>query len=451
MFPVLARLLQALRRDAGSECVLVTGSRFPALAKAKGDEHLLEGLRVVTVDEVTLSRKLSALNVTPAIFAKLAYSAADHPALRLLADEIVHAGAGPEPDVLLSCDMPNGFLADAWPRALKLHIEGGPYHRNPFPPSIFFDHLGMYGQSIIGRAGAQLRGLTASPEAGELVRAFRRRNQAALASVDPFQAYDLRNGFERICLLPLQVSGWYGFDELCPYRTQFEFLFDVLSAAPREIGVVVTEHDAGERMLAKSIPHPNQTLEYLRQTFPNFIYAKQFAAYSSPSQFLVPRVDGVWSISSGVGQLALLFEKSLGAPESSYLAGIAHATTLAGFFADLGRHAPENRDGFLAWLLERYLVPEGLYTDGAWLNKYLERRIDAARAANDPVEAFVPTADVDRLKTLWINRAPPPQARRYSSVEDSLEALLLSRSWRLTAPLRAAAQSLRALRNRAHA
>jgi hypothetical protein len=96
-------------------------------------------------------------------------------------------------------------------------------------------------------------------------------------------------------------------------------------------------------------------------------------------------------------------------------------------------------------------VPEGLYTDGAWLNKYLERRIDAARTADDSVDAFVPTADVDRLKSLWIKQAPPPQAQSYSSVEDSLEALLRSRSWRLTAPLRAVGHSLRALRKRVQA
>jgi hypothetical protein len=259
-FSVLARLLQSLRRDAGSDCALITGSRFPAFAKAKGDAHLLDGLRVVAIDEVELSRKLAALEVTPAIFTKLAYSSAVHPALEILADEIVRECAGPEPDVLLAFAMPTDFLSHAWPRTLRLHIEAGPYSRNPFPHSLFFDHLGMYGQSVIGRAGARLRGLPASPDAGELVRAFRKHNETALAAVDPFRSSDLRQRFERICLLPLQVSGWYGFDEACAYRTQFEFLFDVLSAAPRDVGVVVTEHFAGTRMLANSFPGPNDVM-----------------------------------------------------------------------------------------------------------------------------------------------------------------------------------------------
>lgn len=436
-FSVLVGLLQSLRRDAGNDCALITGSRFPAFARSRGDAHLLDGLRVIAIDEVELSRKLAALKVTPAALTNLAYSAAAHPALETLADEIVRQSAGPAPDVLLAFAMPTDFLSHAWPRTLRLHIEAGPYSRNPFPHSLFFDHLGMYGRSVVGRAGARLRALTASPDAGEFVRAFRSHNETALAAVDPFRSYDLRKRFERICLLPLQVSGWYGFDEACPYRTQFEFLFDVLSAAPRDVGVVVTEHFAGARMLANSFPGPNDVLEYLRQTFPNLIYAKQFGAYHWPSQFLVPRVDGVWSISSGVGQLGLLFGKSLGSPQSSYLGNVAHAQTLPDFFAAVGRRVPETRDGFLAWQFERYLVPEKLYADGAWLNDYFERRIAAARNANNEVDAFVPIADIDRLKSAWIDKAPPAQAQCHYSPEDVLESVLVSRSWRLTAPLRA--------------
>src|SRR5262249_37717580 len=99
---------------------------------------------------------------------------------------------------------------------------------------------------------------------------------------------------------------------------------------------------------------------------------------------------------------------------------------------------------------ERYLVPEELYADGAWLNDYFERRIDAARYANDPIDAFVPVADIDRLKTAWICNAPPAQAQCHYSPEDVLESVLVSRTWRLTAPLRAVGR-LPALRKRPHA
>jgi hypothetical protein len=107
-----------------------------------------------------------------------------------------------------------------------------------------------------------------------------------------------------------------------------------------------------------------------------------------------------------------------------------------------------------------------LWSEGAWLDDYLRRRIEAARTTNDPVEAFVPIAGLARLEEAWIGQAPRPAAEPYESPQDGLlremdalrksqdgllqeiDALRKSRSWRLTAPLRAITQSVRGLRGR---
>jgi hypothetical protein len=65
----------------------------------------------------------------------------------------------------------------------------------------------------------------------------------------------------------------------------------------------------------------------------------------------------------------------------------------------------------LAWLLERYFVPATLLADGCWLRNYLQRRLDAARSAINPVDAFVPTAEADRLMDAWTIKAPAPLER----------------------------------------
>lgn len=57
-------------------------------------------------------------------------------------------------------------------------------------------------------------------------------------------------------------------------------------------------------------------------------------------------------------------------------------------------------------MLERYLVPAPLLSDGRWLHDYFQRRLDAARSALDPIDAFVPTADADRLMDAWIVKTP---------------------------------------------
>lgn len=113
-------------------------------------------------------------------------------------------------------------------------------------------------------------------------------------------------------------------------------------------------------------------------------------------------------------------------------------------------HKSANVDTFLAWLLERYLVPATLLTDGRWFHDYLQRRLGAARSATSPIDAFVPTADADRLMDAWIIKAPGPLPTTELQDDPSIvellanlhavrrerEALLNSTSWRITAPLR---------------
>jgi hypothetical protein len=161
----------------------------------------------------------------------------------------------------------------------------------------------------------------------------------------------------------------------------------------------------------------------------------------------------------------MLFGRLLGTPPSTHLAEISHTTKFAEFFETLGRAPPQSRDTFLAWQLESYVVPQALWSEGAWLDDYLRRRIAAARTTNDLVEAFVPIADPARLEEAWIGHAPRPVAERYAPQDglqreiDSLkksqdgllreiDALRRSRSWRMTAPLRAIAQSVHGLRGR---
>ena len=104
----------------------------------------------------------------------------------------------------------------------------------------------------------------------------------------------------------------------------------------------------------------------------------------------------------------MLLDRILGTPATTHMAGIADATVFQDFIDQLGR--PVNADAFLAWQLERYLVPELLFRDGHWLHNYLERRLDAAQRVDDPIDAFVPVADMDRLMEAWIAQAPKPVA-----------------------------------------
>jgi len=460
-FDILADLLHSLQRDTDADGLLIAGSHFFHRAVEQG--RSLHGLRSLALDEVSLYRKISGVGVLPTSLDALSCVAGNdnHEALQLLANEIRSASKDFIPDVVISFGIQISFLQAIWPNALLLHTEASPYSRNPYPWSIFFDHLGIFGRSVIGQAGARLRRRAASADMAALAGAFQIRNLNALKSINPLPIPidRLRSQYSRLCLLPLQVSNHYSFDQQASYRTQFEYLIDVLSMAPEHVGIVATEYNEWGSVLKTDGPGKN--LSYLRQSFPNLIFHNASLRWNSPSQFLVPCVDGVWSVSSNVGIQALLFDRLLGCPPTSHLAKLADATSVKEFFGELDRDAPRNNRNFVAWQLERYLIPQSFLSDGRWLCDYLSRRVDAARNASDPLDGFVPIAEVDSLERAWIKNAPVPVARefdppiedRYEQARSQMELLegelkrldarcaqmLQSTSWRVTAPLRMAA------------
>lgn len=411
-FTTLARLLQTMRRADATEGMLISRTWLHSFAKEQGALSLLEGVRIGVIEETSLWHRLRAPGVLPTALARLAYStgAETHPALQILADEVARCSHGFEPDVVIAFGIQADFLAQLWPKALRLHVETGAYTRNPYPRSLYFDHLGVYHHSAVGKLGKRLRAGTTSNDGRTLVSTFRAHFESALASIDPFHRHDLRSACRRLILLPLQVSNHYSFDQQAGYRTQFELLLDVLSATPRDVGVIATEYlESDEVLRTRGF---GENLNYLRHVFPNLIFHEDFRSWSTPSQFLVPRVDGVWTVSSNVGFQAMLFNRILGTPATTYLAGIADTNVFHDFIDRLGR--PVKADAFLAWQLERYLVPELLFSDGHWLHDYLARRLDAARLAGDPVDAFVPIADMERLMEAWIAQAPKPLAMPFN-------------------------------------
>src|SRR5271166_1663951 len=181
-FKIFADLLHNLRRDAAADCLLISGSHFFSLAAEEG--RSLYGLRTLALDEVSLYRKIRGLGVLPTSLDALASASANgnYEALQPLANEILSASKDFIPDVVISLGIQISFLEAVWPNALLLHAEAGPYSRNPYPWSMFFDHPGIYGRSVISQAGARLRKHAASADMAALAEAFRIRNFKALSS-----------------------------------------------------------------------------------------------------------------------------------------------------------------------------------------------------------------------------------------------------------------------------
>ena len=277
-FEIVAKLLQSLHRDADCECMMIAGSWPFRSAAEKGQGSLLEGIRSAEIDEIALYRTLSALGQASYRAGRplMTRVARRRPALQVITDEVARSVGGFEPDVIISFGIQIDFLAALWPNALRLHMESGPFSRNPYPFSLFFDHLGMYGRSIVGQAGDRLRVRPAPSDLLGVASAFRTCNTLALDAVDPFRTVDLRAKFDRLVLLPLQVSNYYSFNEQTRYRTQFEYLLDVLSACPRDVGVIVTEYVEWGHVLKNC--GSGENVAYLQRNFPQLIFLRPILA-----------------------------------------------------------------------------------------------------------------------------------------------------------------------------
>ena len=317
---LLERISQA-NRDA--QCFLISGSRFVQHAASFGPP-VGDRVKVLELDDVRLHRRLASRGITPSGLSRLLYEAErGSPALQILMDEIRSATKSYGFDIILSFATPTDFLEEVFPTAFRLHVKAGAFSRNPYPFSLFFDHLGMYRWSVMGQHGDAIGQREISSDCASLTRHFKQHYLDVLSSINPFGTFDFRQRFNRLCLLPLQVSNWYSFDEQTPYRTQFEFLLDVLCDAPADMGIIATEYVQWGEVLSRDAL--GASLLHLSSRFKNLIFQERFRHYQSTSQFLVPEVDAVWSATSNVGYQALLFDKPLGTLSGTHLTAFADA------------------------------------------------------------------------------------------------------------------------------
>ncbi|MCV2361772.1 polysaccharide pyruvyl transferase family protein [Paucibacter sp. TC2R-5] len=369
------------------------------------------------VDELSLQRGAQAAFADYASLTRFGEDVrenGDRPNLAqsLVLKHVAIAAAGFEPDVVVTFGMPARYLNCIWPAAVVFHAEVSAFSRNPYPMSMFLDHVGIYRSAAFSgkEAAHHLTGFTSSKE---LLDDFRRSKHAALQQHDPFKDMDWRHRFPRLVLLPLQVSNYFSFDEQCVFRTQFEYLLGMLDAMSGDVGVIVTEYVQWGHVLEDA--GPNRNLRWLRERYPQLIFNEAFRGYESSSQYLLPRVEGVYTVTSNLGIQSLLLRKRLGTAVGSFLAGLAHDEGGRAFFGEVSAGKPEPRDGFLRWYLERYAVPMTLLENGDWLVDYLRRRCKAIRQAGDGLGGFVAVDTTAILREHWLDEKAISAAGRYET------------------------------------
>lgn len=288
-------------------------------------------------------------------------------------------------DVILLWETPVPFLEGLFPDSMILHQMPGAVSRPPFPHTVTADPLGLYRRGSSYCHASSIFADASAPSDPPVVQRFREHARVLLDAFAPFKRADLdpEGRFSSLLLVPLQVSEHYAFEADTPYRTQSEFLLDVLHRVGRDVGVVVTQYVTPRVHDRIMTPEFEQSL---RKRWPNLIYRPAFDDYSAVSQYLLPYVDAVCTCSSSLGLQAAFWNKNLIVPQPTYLERFADATTLEAVDVKRWPNAVslQRRERLLAYLLMRQQpLAAALTEDVEFLSRYLELLIARHREGRE--------------------------------------------------------------------
>lgn len=280
--------------------------------------------------------------------------------------------AGFCPDIIITFS-PAPFFKDAFPNALTLHMEYSLFSRSPYPQSWYLDPVGMLANSFVSSFADKINDITVSEQEMSLLDTFKERCREIIDKKSPFKEllrYE-RQKYKHLVLVPLQFSQYYGFDGNVSFKNQYEYLTYILETVPKNIGVIVTQHPDYTALT-------QDTITFIRSKYCNFIFYDEFESYQSSSQYILPDIDAVITVSSSVGLQALIFDKKLVTIGNNYNPIISDSFHLENLDAVLSAEH-SNRNGILFWLITRYAITEPYLKNSSWFASFLRRSLKTYR------------------------------------------------------------------------
>ncbi len=365
--------LQLLKKHAPElDCRLLIGDGVrEAILKANFTEHA--GLPTAVLHTSDLRRVFRDHQASAHAFMTRQIT---HDELDALATLSRQALGDFEPDVILMHETHAPFLTRAYPQALLLHSMYGMTYRMPYPQLTLFDPVGLYQHSLLAQHANDIRAAPLAKTDRDLLGEVRNWYAAQIVPHDP--VWPLiepdQSRYDKLLLVPLQVDGYYAFNECSRYTSQVEFLEDVLERTPRAWGVVVTEHSEYQPALDEL------TVNRLRRLYPNLIYSRALNAIPYVSQALLAHVDAVVSVSSSLAFQSLIYDCAVVAAGHSHINAVA-TCGLDQLPQVFELHHRGARDSVLHFLLTRYHHATAKHVhDGAGLFTLLTQRYQAFQA-----------------------------------------------------------------------
>lgn len=285
---------------------------------------------------------------------------------------------------------PVEYLKEIYPSVLFLHYEYGMFSRKPYPRTYYLDPINSNGYSYLDKYYSKIKNIDFK-EKDKFLNFLKKLSNVILKD-NPFEdeIKKLKKEYKYLILLPLQASNYWIFDFETEYKSQFEYLEDILikTLKFKNIGVIVTQHSSNIFL------NNEKTVKYLKEKYSNFILLETTKHYFEVSPLIVPYVDAVITISTSVGFHALLWDKKIITLGKSYLKRLSDTNNLNNLDKVLELDT-KDRKKILYWLLTRYYIPEDYIKNSKWISNFLERSIEK----KDDLENFYD--QIDNSKVLF--------------------------------------------------
>lgn len=165
---------------------------------------------------------------------------------------------------------------------------------------------------------------------------------------------------------------------------------------PSDIGVYVTEHPFSPVITDRNI-------NWLRRRFKNFIYNPEHKDIRWASQFIVPHVDGVITVSSSLGYQAVFHGKYLCVIGESHLSVLADTNQIDKITPSSLDH-PRCKDEYLYFILTRYHPLFSRYVlKSDWLPNLIRKTVQNKKNNLINESFFEPFDSSENIRNHYLN------------------------------------------------
>ncbi len=253
-----------------------------------------------------------------------------------------------EPDVIVCYECLAPYFSNIFPNVIILNNTLGMLSRAPYPEMSVIDPVGIYGNSFISENIDCIRKYKASDSERIIVNKFKSKLINKVSS-NKHNFKDKFTQFDTYILLPLQVSGYFAFDSYCDFKSQLDFVENVMEKTPSNVGIIVTTHG-----VESSVFECDKGIDILKK-HSNLIYDVEINSLRWSSQHVLPYCHGVISVSSSVAMTAMLWELPVYSPSNSHLKVISQ-NSIEKFYKLCLEKKKIKYDGILEFLILHYNV-----------------------------------------------------------------------------------------------